>query len=330
MITIMDIAKMANVSRTTVSRVINNNGYVSDEVRKRVLKIIEETGYVPSQQAKSLRTKKTKVIGVVLPKISTETSSKIVMGLDNVFSRFGYQILLTNTNLKMEKEIEFLRLLVQRQVDGIVLVATNIQQELVNQIQNFSVPIVAIGQNIPGISAVIYNDYDAAAKITELFIEKGRNKIAYIGVPETDPAVGVLRKQGYVDTLKKYELPVKREWIQIGSFDIESGYEGMKRIIEKSSSEMPNGLFAITDRIAIGAMTYLKENRYRIPEDICIAGIGASELGKYVTPSLTTVDYENEIAGQEAAKLLMDQIRQKKMETKKIVLDYRLIMRDSL
>lgn len=329
MITIMDIAKMANVSRTTVSRVINNTGYVSDEVRKRVLKVIEETGYTPSHQAKSLRTKKTKVIGVVLPRISTETSSKVVMGLDDVFSRDGYQILLANTNLNVEKEIEFLKLLINRQVDGIVLVATNLQPELVDTVQTLPVPVVAIGQNIPGISTVIYNDYDAAATVTELFIERGRKKIAYIGVPETDPAVGVLRKQGYLDTLKKYRLPVKEEWIQTGSFETECGYEGMKRIIE-SSAEKPNGLFAATDRIAIGALTYLKVNRYRIPEDICIAGVGASEIAKYVTPSLTTVDYENEIAGQKAAELLLEHIKREKMEPKKIVLNYRLIKRDSL
>src|SRR4051794_22260656 len=114
MITINEIAQRANVSRTTVSRVINNSGYVSEEVKRRVSKVIEETGYVPSENAKSLRTKKTKVIGVILPKISTDTSSRLVKGLDEIFAKEGYQILLANTNLVPEKEIEYLRLLKSR------------------------------------------------------------------------------------------------------------------------------------------------------------------------------------------------------------------------
>lgn len=155
LVTILDIAKMANVSRTTVSRVINNSGYVSEEVRERVMKVIKDTGYVPSQQAKSLRTKETKVIGVILPRISTETASKIVAGIDEVLSKEGYQILLATTNLQVEKEIEYLRLLVNRHVDGIIFVATNILPEVVEEIKQVQVPIIVVGQNMPDVSSVL-------------------------------------------------------------------------------------------------------------------------------------------------------------------------------
>src|SRR5690606_35553402 len=122
MVTIKEIAEMAGVSRTTVSRVLNNSGYVSEDARKRVEKVIEETGYVPSEQAKSLRTKKTKVIGVILPTIQTETPSRIVTGVGKELSKNGYQILLANTNLDKQKEVDYLDLLRLRQVDGIILI----------------------------------------------------------------------------------------------------------------------------------------------------------------------------------------------------------------
>lgn len=329
MITILDIAKMANVSRTTVSRVLNNNGYVSNEARERVLKVIKETGYIPSQQAKSLRTKETKVVGVILPKISTETSSKVVSGIDKVLSEHGYQILLAITNLQVEKEIEYLKLLANRQVDGIILVATNVQQELVEEIQKLRVPFIVIGQNMPGVPSVYYDDYQAAKFLTQTVINKGKKKIAYIGVHETDQAVGVLRKKGYIDALKENHIPVNEKWIEIGSFRLESGYECMKKIIQ-NNEDLPEAVFAATDRIAIGAMSYLNEKNIRIPEDIKIVSIGASELSKYSSPKLTTIDYENEKAGKAGAEILYKKMKQESVETDKIVLNYRLIIGNTL
>jgi LacI family transcriptional regulator, sucrose operon repressor len=327
--TIKEIAEMAKVSRTTVSRVINNSGYVSEEVRKRILKIIEETGYVPSEHAKSLRTKRTKVIGVILPKISTETSSRIVSGIDEVLSENGYQILLANTNLKKEKEIEYINLLKVRQVDGIIFTATNINENLVKQIHQLNIPIVVIGQEIPDVTAVVYDDYHAARDITSMFIKKGHKNIAFIGVDESDRAVGFLRKKGYLDVMQEHGFLIENEWIQKGVFDIQSGYKAMKRIMENSINR-PTATFAVTDRLAIGAMQYLKEKGFSIPDEMALAGIGASEISNYVTPTLTTVDYLNENAGREAAKLILDKILEKDSSTKKITLDYRLIIRDSV
>jgi len=327
--TILEIAKLANVSRTTVSRVINNSPNVSDAVRNKVLKVIEETGYVPSEQAKSLRTKKTKVIGVILPKISTETSSKLVSGIDEELAQFGYQILLANANLEKEKEIEFLHLLKIRQVDGIILTPTNADARLIEEVHQIQKPIVVIGQDIPGVSNVLYNDYHAARDLVTLMLNKGHEKIAFIGVDESDIAVGVMRKKGYLDVMKENGLCIEEHWVQKGIFDIDSGYEAMKRIIQNSKMT-PTAVFAVTDRLAIGAMQYLKEIGFSIPKDMAITGIGASELSKYVEPSLTTVDYLNKEAGREAAKMILQSIDQEDNNINKINLEYRLIERNSL
>ncbi|PYZ92074.1 LacI family transcriptional regulator [Salipaludibacillus keqinensis] len=329
MVTINDIANLSGVSRTTVSRVLNNSGYVSESAKRKVQEIIESTGYVPSEQAKSLRTKQTKVIGVILPKISTETASRVVDGIDKKLSEHGYHILLANANLNVEKEIEHLRLLQSRRVDGIILVATNIETQLIKTIQEMNVPVVALGQEVPGISSVVYDDYHAAYDVTSLLIEKGHKRIGFIGVSETDRAVGFERKRAFLDAMKAYNLDVYSAWIQEGVFDIHSGGQAMKTILEESP-QSPTAIFAVTDRLAIGAMQVIKEKNIDIPKQISVVGIGASDLSKYVSPSLTTVDYYNEKAGIETANLMIEQLVKKEEKPKKLLMSYGLILRDSL
>ncbi|WP_066319874.1 LacI family DNA-binding transcriptional regulator [Bacillus sp. FJAT-29814] len=329
MLTIKEIAERASVSRTTVSRVLNNSGYVSEEAKRRVLKVIEETGYIPSENAKSLRTKKTKVIGVILPKISTETSSRLVKGIDEILAKSGYQILLANTNLKPEKEIEYLKLLKSRHVDGIILSATNVNRSLIEEIYQLKIPFVTVGQYISGLANVVFDDYQAAKDMVQLLIRKGHKRIAFIGVDESDRAVGYLRKNGYYDAMKEAGLPVEDSWVQKGVFNSESGYESMKSMIENSDNR-PTAVAAVTDRLAIGAMQFIQQFGFSIPEDIAIAGMGASELSRYITPSLTTIDFSMEDAGREAAALLLEQIDGEMYHEEIRTINYRLLERASI
>lgn len=329
MITINDIAKLANVSRSTVSRYLNKNGYVGKEAGERIKKAIEETGYMPSQSAQSLRTKKTGVIGIILPKISTETASRLVGGMNEVLMEEGYQMLLADTSLDQEKEIEYLRLLQSRNVDGIILLGTNTSKELHQAINAARVPVVVIGQDLPNVTCVVNQDYLATKEILTYIIEKGNKKIGFIGVDESDPAVGIERKRAYIDTMAAYQIQVRDHWFQMGDFSVESGYSAMKEMWNKDIDQELEAVFAVTDRMAIGAMQFLKEHRIRIPEDIAIATTGASTLSKYVEPSLTTIDFLNKEAGQTGAKLLLAKLQGKKVD-KKIFHSYRLLKRNSV
>ena len=329
LITIKEVAERANVSRTTVSRVLNNSGYIGAETRERVLKVIRETGYVPSEQAKSLRTKKTKVIGVILPKISTETSSRLVAGIDEVLAENGYQIILFNSNLDPDKEIEGIRLLKSRNVDGIILSATNIREELIKEIGQLKIPFVSIGQTIPGVSHITYKDYEAAKEAASLLLNKGHRNIAFIGVSESDPSVGYWRKKGYADALAGKGIQYNGQLVRIGSFDVDTGYKGMKEMFQ-SDEPKPTALLAVSDRIAIGAISYLKEAGYSIPEDCAVIGMGGSEMSQYITPSLTTIDFDTAEAGQMGAKTLIETIENKSINIQKIQVNYRLIKRDSI
>lgn len=328
MITINDIAEMAGVSRTTVSRVINNTGYVSEKARRRVMDVIEETGYVPSQHAKSLRTKETKIIGVILPKISTDTSSRTVNGMNSVFEDVGYQILLTTTDLDQQKEIDHLRLLQNRQVDGIILIATNMDQKLVDEIKASKVPVVVVGQEMVGVPSVIFDDHAAARRMTELLIEKGRRSIGYIGVDEADHSVGVQRKAGYLETMAHHGIEVPDAWVETGDFSIDSGYEAMARMLE--APVKVDAVFAATDRMGLGAWRCIRRHGYDIPGDIAVVGIGSSETSRFIEPALTTIEYEHEQAGSEAARMMMQLLQGKKKIPDKKVLDFKLVERDSI
>lgn len=178
-------------------------------------------------------------------------------------------------------------------------------------------------------ASVLYDDYHAAREVVAFLMDKGHRNIGFIGVDESDRAVGFMRKQGYLDEMKEQGLSIDAGWIQKGIFNIESGRSAMESMIQ-SSSRTPTAVFAVTDRLAIGALQHLISQGIAVPQDMAIVGIGAAEISKYVQPPLTTVDYRNEEAGREAARLILDQITSSKKEAKKIVLSYRLLKRDSV
>lgn len=327
-VTINEIAKRANVSRTTVSRVINGTGYVRDELKKRVLQVIEETGYIPSENAKSLRTKKTNIIGVILPKISTETSSRLMNGIDQVLAPKGYQILLTITNQEPAKEIDFLHLLKGRNVDGIILSATHIDEALREEIKKLKIPFVMVGQAMEGTAGVVLDDFQATYDLVKLFIERGHKEIGFIGVTEEDRAVGYLRKLGYLKALKDNGLEIKHHWMQEGNFDADSGFQATENMAEEG--ELPSAIIAVTDRLAIGAMQYAKGQGLSIPSQLAIAGMGASEISTYIEPQLTTVDFSQVDAGVEAASILLEQLSGQKTDTVTVKNNYRILVRESI
>lgn len=330
MVTINDIARQAGVSRTTVSRVLNQNGYVSERAKTKVQSVIEKTGYVPSEQAKSLRTKKTNVIGVILPRLSSETVSRVVEGMNRELSKAGYQILLSSTSLETEQEANHIRLLESRRVDGIVLFGTHKDDTILNAIKQAKVPVVVLGQDYtPHVSSVVYNDYEASRAAVSALVDAGHKKIGFIGVDEADIAVGIERKRGYLDEMKANGLPVSDGWLQKAGFDLQTGSEALQQMLENSQNR-PSAVFAVTDRIAIGAIQRAKESGIAVPDEMAFISIGASEASLVVTPPLATVDYYHEDAGMSIASLILEEIDTNMKEVKKIVMNYGLLLRDSL
>ena len=177
--TIKEIAKLAGVSSAAVSRYLNG-GYVSDEKKEQIKKVIEETGYQPSAQARMLRTKKACLIGVVVPKINSESISRITAGIEKVLSERNYQMLLAGTDNTPVKEIEYMRLFENYPVDGIILVGTMITTEHRRFLKESKVPVVVIGQHTKFANCIYHDDYGAGEAMGRAVAAKSRNEIAYI------------------------------------------------------------------------------------------------------------------------------------------------------
>jgi len=330
-LTIKEIAKLAGVSKSTVSRVINDAEHVSDKSRKKVQQVIEETGYIPNSIAKDLKKNSTNSIGVIVPRINTSTVSSAVEGISNIMYDNGYNLLLTNTRLDTAEEIKYLELLKEKRVSGILFFATEVTPKHLETLKKIDLPVVVLGQDISDIvdfPCVIHDDFNSAKDIVKYLIKYGHQRIAYIGVPEYDIAVGQLRKKGYKEALAENNLEAPEEYLYKGDFSISSGYKGMKEIIE-NSQELPTALFAVTDSLALGAIKYLKEQGYQVPEDISVVGIGNSEISSWITPELTTIDYDHLKAGEEASKILLDYIDGNKFKGR-LLIDYHIVERESV
>jgi LacI family transcriptional regulator, sucrose operon repressor len=200
---------------------------------------------------------------------------------------------------------------------------------LLHEICQLNIPFIMVGQHAEELTSVIFDEYQAARDMTGLLIQKGYKKIAFIGVDEADRAVGYLRKQGYLDAMKEHHLPLEAGWLQKGIFDIDSGFNSMKNIME-CAEDKPQAVLTVTDRLAIGAIQYLRQNGYSIPDDVAIAGMGGSELSKYITPALTTIDFSFEDAGREAALLILQKIKGEHSPEEARKINYRLVDRESI
>lgn len=314
MATIKEIAKLAETSISSVSRVLNNSGYVSEPVRVRIQKVLDETGYRPNALAKALHSKRSQTIGVILPKINATSSGDNIAGIDHYFSGNGYTIILGNTNHSIKSELEFLDLFAEKQVDGIILVATTLTDEHVQKIKKVGKPVVVMGQlTNDGTPCVLFDEVKAAEEMVDYLIAEHHRSIALIGVPESDVSVGVMRKQGYLNSLMKHDVSASSNRVVEGNFSVESGYQACQELFEERQ-ERPDAIFAANDKMAIGAINYLLENGYRVPEDVSVCGVGGGNMSRYYNPKITSLVYDFEESGRVSAQLLHRLIEQPKLD----------------
>ena len=284
-----DIAEMAGVSRAAVSRYLNN-GYISAEKSEKIRKVIERTGYKPSVMAQTLRTKKTMLIGVVLPRINSDSISSIVAGIGTALNASGYEMLLATTDNNPEKELEFLRIFSNNRVDGVIFIATVFTKEHRKILKNMTIPVVIVGQ-------------------------------------QEDVAVGQQRFDGVREAAAEAGIEIPPERTEIAEFSAESGHRCMSRIL--SANPDIDAVICATDGIAIGAMECLKESGRRVPEDVAVAGFGDNVISSVTTPTLTTVHLYYREAGETAAKRIVERIDGREKTTVEIKQGFKVIERGS-
>lgn len=303
--TIKEIAALADVSPATVSRYMHN-GYISEEKRERIRAIIEQTGYSPSMHAQTLRTRKTMLIGVVVPKINSESIGRITSGINQTLSENGYQMLFADTENNPDKELEYLNLFKNNPVDGIILIGTCITEKHTAFMESSPIPLVVIGQRTRSATCIYHDDFTASYTLTEKMILSGKKHLAFLGVTPTDQACGIDRKQGFLSALSHYHLDFNPQLEEICEFDIQSGYDHMDALLKRNQPF--DGVFCATDLIAAGAIKRLKEDHFDIPEQVAVTGIGHNPVCAAISPKLTTVHFHYRVCGRHAANLLLNLI----------------------
>lgn len=319
---IAQIAKMAGVSSAAVSRYFNN-GYISEEKREAIRRVVEETGYKPSAQAQTLRTKKTKMIGVIAPKLASSSLGSVVEGILSVLNQNGYQMLLAVTQNNSQKELEYLESFDNKRVDGVILVATVFTARLKKALKNLSVPIVIIGQKFSGYCCVYHDDYHAMYELTKMVLEKGHTKLGYLAVMLQDKAAGADRYKGYCDAVCDLGYQELVDNYSVAHFTVQSGYEKAQELLEKHIDL--DGLICATDEIAVGAIEYLKEHNISKLESFMIAGTGDSLLAKVAGHPVATVHYSYENSGKIAVEMLLEILGGGKATLQEVMLGYYIV-----
>ena len=325
--TIKDIAKEAGVSSAAVSRYFNG-GSLGKDKQEVIRKVVEKYGYTPNQTAHSMRTGKSGQIGVIVPKIHSDSLSQVMHGIADELHANDYTLILGITEGDPEREVNYIKTMQVNRMEGIILMGTSMTPHLKNTIDHCDIPIVVTGQAFKGVSSIYYDDFNAMKDLATLMLKK-RKKLAYIGATESDPAVGIERKKGVLKAIANDGgIPDDLSYVISEGFEISDGYNAMNKLLK--SRKKIDGVLCATDTMAIGAMQAMKEKGIKLPDDISIAAIGNSLAGKVVTPELTTVRLYFEECGKTAVQLLTSMIRSEDYPVSQTKMGYEIIERRSI
>ena len=323
-LTIVDIAKMAGVGTTTVSRYFNG-GNLKKETHERIKEIVDKYNYTPNTFAKALKSTDSKIIGVIVPCLHSYISGNTLKYLDKELKENNYETLIMNANFDENKQLEYIKKLARMNVDGIILLPTTMSKAYESTIKSIDVPVVMLGQEGEYTYSVEYNDLNAARDLTNYVLASGHKKIAYLGVSEDDIAVGYYRKLGVIMALEKYGL--KPENILITNFSMEEAYDVVRENIQKLKND--SCLICATDNLAYGAIKALEEEGLNVGENYSVAAFGDYTSSALLKSPLTTIKFDLKDAAKQTVSMLLNVI--KKEETAmKLLIGYDLKTRNSV
>lgn len=326
--TIEDVAQRAGVSAATVSHVINGTRFVREETRARVVAAMEALGYRPNALARSLRRNTTHTLGVIVPDNSSHFFAEMAHSIEEESWRREYSVMLCNSQGDAEKEAAYIEVLLQRHVDGVVLVAAGESHEHLHRLVARRIPVVAIGYAIPEleIDAVLVGNVHGGLLATQHLLNLGHRHIACI----TGPAGAIPsldRVAGYRQALSEGQAELYEPWIVEGDFSFESGYQAAQRLL--ALPERPTAIFACNDSMAIGAMLAVSEAGLRVPDDLSVVGFDNISIAAYTNPRLTTVEQPHRQMAAVAAALLAERIADWNRPAQRVLVDTTLIVRSS-
>ena len=323
-ITIYDVAREANVSMATVSRVVNGNQNVKPATRQKVLAVIERLDYRPNAVARGLASKKTKTVGVIIPDISNVFYAELVRGIEDIATMYRYNIILTNSDQQEEKEVQLLTTLLSKQVDGVVMMSDYISEEMLHEMNRSNVPVVLAGtvEHSNSFPSVNIEYREAAIDAVNRLIQNGHNRIAFISGSISSPINRDFKLAGYEEALENAGIDVDEDLIVGVDNTYDDGLIAWEQLRKLESP--PTAFFAVSDELAIGLIHGAQDSGLNVPNDIEIISFENSKLARMVRPQLTSVVLPLYDIGAVSMRLLTKFMNKEKIEEQNVVLPYRI------
>ena len=335
MASITDVAKRAGVSISTVSNVINGTKFVGEELKKRVLDAIEELGYQPNEMAASMKRRATNNIGVILPNIRMVFFPDVLKGIEDAAKEHGYKLFYFSTDYDFEKEKEYLNLLKSSWVDGIILDSScpadrleEYQKLLIANPAGKRVPVVTTVApfNAKELGVITFDEEKATERTIEYLVQRGHRSIGLLHGPKHIPMYE-RNMRGIRRVFDRYGIAFDPDNVLVGDYFADSGYQAVKQALKDGKKW--TAIYSVNDQMAIGAIKAIKEAGLSIPDDIAVTGADGIYITSMISPALTTVEFPRYDMGYRAGKMLIDMIQNHKEEGQHILMEGKLVIRES-
>ncbi|RKX80172.1 MAG: LacI family transcriptional regulator [Spirochaetes bacterium] len=330
--TIKDVARLANVSYSTVSRALANRPGVNEATRCKIIRAAEELNYRPNAIARGLVRGQTLSMGLIIPDITNPFFPEVHRGIEDGARESGYSVFLCNTNWERERETHYINLLIEKRVDGIIIAPISDTVDKIEEELKSNIPVVYVSNLPPKTdrSCVAIDNIRGGFLATKHLIESGYREIGFIGAPEGSFSIDQ-RLEGYKLAFRKYGMKLDQRFICFGDFKRETGYRIIKRMIEEGI--YPRAIFAENDLMALGVLQGVKESGLSVPGDIAVVGFDDIPFASFPEVQLTTIRQPKYEMGKMAVQLLLNDIRasnnglRKELSCRKIILEPELIVR---
>lgn len=334
--TIKDVAKHADVSIATVSRVINNSPLASAKARMKVMQAIKELGYEPNALARGLVSRKSNSIGVLIPDVSNFFFAEVFRGMEDAVHQNNSNVFICNTDANDERMLRYIKFLREKQVEGVIYTSEAVSKEHYDALQSLNVPVVLVATESQDyeIPAVKVNDYQAAKDAVRYLIKHGHREIGMISGPFSDKIAGLPRFQGYKDALEENGISFHEENVAIGDYRFDSGSKAIKELLHNN----PNitAVFVSSDEMAIGSLVEASKLGFSLPDQLSIIGFDNVRISQMSNPALTTVDQSLYKMGFKGVEILFEMILNSENQSKEqyngktIYIPHEIVERESV
>lgn len=330
---IRDIAKLAGVGVSTVSRVLNQHSDVKDETRQRVMEIIESTNYIPNNSARNLKKTDSMDVGILIKGMYNPFFAQMIEVIEKKLSYGGYSAIIHYNNESIKDIDAANEFILEKRLKGIICLGGDFDLLTDNEIKRLGVPFILASTEIPTqidrtlFSSVMIDNEKAAFDAVDYLFKQGHLNIGIISTGENDKSVGTIRTEGYIKALEYHHRDKNELYFEMGAYTFETGYQAMNRLIDKAPDL--TAVFAISDLMAIGAAKAIRERGLKIPEDISILGFDDIDYAAYYNPPLTTVHQPVDRIAQAAAEIMIGILDEHEAH-QHVVFETNLVIRESV